>query len=163
MHLPKIDISLGIVVPSTSRAGGGIYSSARDLAQTVHDLGTPVEVYGYSDKWSAADRPEWGSLLPKTYPRLAPKSVGWSPALKKALLRSEVQIIHQHGLWTLSSSYVTRWALHSSKPVIVSPHGMLDPWALANAAWKKRIAVAAYQKRSLARASCIHALNTAEV
>jgi poly(glycerol-phosphate) alpha-glucosyltransferase len=39
---------------------------------------------------------------------------------------------------------------------------MLDPWAMRNAAWKKRIAMALYEKRNLEAASCLHALNVAE-
>jgi len=39
---------------------------------------------------------------------------------------------------------------------------MLDPWALRNSAWKKRIAGALYERRNLAGASCLHALNGAE-
>jgi glycosyltransferase involved in cell wall biosynthesis len=44
----------------------------------------------------------------------------------------------------------------------VSPHGMLDPWALENSRWKKRAAAALYENRHLRGAACLHALNEAE-
>jgi poly(glycerol-phosphate) alpha-glucosyltransferase len=50
-----------------------------------------------------------------------------------------------------------------TKPYIVSPHGMLDPWALNNSRMKKRISAALYENRHLRGAACIHALNEAEV
>jgi poly(glycerol-phosphate) alpha-glucosyltransferase len=46
---------------------------------------------------------------------------------------------------------------------MVSPHGMLDAWALGNSGWKKRLAAWAYEDANLRGAACLHALNTAEV
>jgi len=39
---------------------------------------------------------------------------------------------------------------------------MLDPWAVNNASWKKRIAGALFEKQNLASARCLHALNISE-
>jgi poly(glycerol-phosphate) alpha-glucosyltransferase len=39
---------------------------------------------------------------------------------------------------------------------------MLDPWALRNSGWKKRISAALYENRHLRGAACLHALNAAE-
>jgi poly(glycerol-phosphate) alpha-glucosyltransferase len=44
----------------------------------------------------------------------------------------------------------------------VSPRGTLDPWALANSAWKKRLAGWLYENRHLRGAACLHALCEAE-
>jgi poly(glycerol-phosphate) alpha-glucosyltransferase len=54
-----------------------------------------------------------------------------------------------------------RWS-HRTKPYIVSPHGMLDSWALNNSRLKKRICAAVYENRNLRDAACLHALNKAE-
>ena len=45
---------------------------------------------------------------------------------------------------------------------MVSPHGMLDPWALNNSRWKKRISASLYENRHLRGATCLHALNDKE-
>jgi poly(glycerol-phosphate) alpha-glucosyltransferase len=45
---------------------------------------------------------------------------------------------------------------------MISPHGMLDPWALKHSGWKKRIASALYELGHLRRAACLHALCDAE-
>ena len=39
---------------------------------------------------------------------------------------------------------------------------MLDPWALGNAAWKKRLAGWWFEHARLEGAACLHALNEAE-
>jgi poly(glycerol-phosphate) alpha-glucosyltransferase len=39
---------------------------------------------------------------------------------------------------------------------------MLDPWALRNSGWKKKLALLAYEREHLQKASCLHALCHAE-
>ena len=48
-------------------------------------------------------------------------------------------------------------------PYVVAPHGMLDRWALANSALKKRLAYAAFERASLEGAACLQALNDCEL
>lgn len=47
-------------------------------------------------------------------------------------------------------------------PIVIAPHGMLDPWALRNSGWKKRIAAALYERAHLEHAACLHALCASE-
>jgi poly(glycerol-phosphate) alpha-glucosyltransferase len=61
-----------------------------------------------------------------------------------------------------SSVASLRWARRQGRPYVISPHGMLDPWALANSPWKKRIAAGLFEHRHLAGAACLHALTAAE-
>lgn len=48
------------------------------------------------------------------------------------------------------------------QPRIVSPHGMLDSWAVQNSSLKKKIVSALYEQRNLTGAACLHALCEAE-
>ena len=48
-------------------------------------------------------------------------------------------------------------------PYVVTPHGMLDRWALANRRWKKRLAGLAFETRHLRGAACLHALCASEL
>jgi glycosyltransferase involved in cell wall biosynthesis len=50
----------------------------------------------------------------------------------------------------------------TTRPHIISPHGMLDPWALNNSRWKKRLAATLFENANLRSAECLHALNVAE-
>jgi poly(glycerol-phosphate) alpha-glucosyltransferase len=55
-----------------------------------------------------------------------------------------------------------RWGQATRRACIISPHGMLDPWALEYSRWKKRLALWGYERKHLQTASCLHALSKAE-
>jgi len=83
------------------------------------------------------------------------------PRLAGALRSEGLELLHTHGLWMYASIASMRWS-GGRKPYIISPHGMLDSWALRNSAWKKKLAGWAYENRHLRGAACLHALNDAE-
>lgn len=64
-------------------------------------------------------------------------------------------VVHVHGLWTAFEVAACREALRHGLKLVVSPHGMLDPWALRQKAMKKTLAWYAYQKRLLERANLL--------
>ncbi|WP_213803601.1 glycosyltransferase [Granulicella sp. dw_53] len=70
--------------------------------------------------------------------------------------------LHIHGLWE-NSTNIAAWTARSfKKPYIISAHGMLEPWALANKGIKKRIYSALIERRNIEGAACLHALTLAE-
>jgi glycosyltransferase involved in cell wall biosynthesis len=73
-----------------------------------------------------------------------------------------VSIIHQHALWLRSSHSVTSFAHANKVPLVIAPRGMLEPWAMNNSKWKKKLAWALYQKRDLERATAFHATALSE-
>ena len=70
--------------------------------------------------------------------------------------------VHIHGLWQRSTSAAAHLARSQNKPYVISAHGMLESWALANKKWKKRLYAALFERRNLSRAACLHALTQAE-
>ncbi|MCX6907913.1 MAG: glycosyltransferase [Verrucomicrobia bacterium] len=64
--------------------------------------------------------------------------------------------VHLHGIW--APQLVRRFQVWGRRgvPCVVSPHGMLAPWALSHKRFKKRIAWHFYQKRLLNRAALLH-------
>jgi poly(glycerol-phosphate) alpha-glucosyltransferase len=95
---------------------------------------------------------------------VGPVSFGFSPKLKQRLA-AEVNgrwIIHSHGLWMYPGVAARKLAKASGFPWVVSPHGMLEPWALENSRWKKRLAALIFENRNLRSADCLHALCEAE-
>jgi glycosyltransferase involved in cell wall biosynthesis len=75
---------------------------------------------------------------------------------------SDVDVIHNHGLWLMPNVNAGRVALRARKPFIVSPRGMLGAAALAFSRAKKRIAWALLQGDVVRCASCIHATSEQE-
>lgn len=72
-------------------------------------------------------------------------------------------VVHVHGLWHPFLHRVARASRIRGVPVVVSPQGMLTPWALGHKRLKKWIALVAYQGRDLRTAAMFHATADAEV
>jgi glycosyltransferase involved in cell wall biosynthesis len=76
----------------------------------------------------------------------------------------DFDVLHLHGVWDpllYAAARVAR-ATPLAKPYVVTPHGMLDPWSLAQSRWKKRLALALGWRRMLDRAAALHLLNADE-
>ncbi len=69
---------------------------------------------------------------------------------------SAFDLVHVQGLWAPSLHRVMSECRRHRVPYVVSPRGMLDPWALGVKKWKKRLAMALYQKRDLKGAVAFH-------
>lgn len=73
--------------------------------------------------------------------------------LRKALQRevglAPPSVMHVHGLWLPANHWAVAAARGHLIPLVMQPHGMLEPWALNHKAWKKRAALALYQRRDL--------------
>lgn len=84
--------------------------------------------------------------------------MGWCAALRNALASMPPpDLAHIHGLWRLYYAQVAHYARKRGIPVVVSVHGMLEPWALAHTGGLKRLARALYQDAMLNTAACLHA------
>ena len=95
---------------------------------------------------------------------LGPKALGFSPALS-AQLRASVRpggIIHSHGLWMHPGATARKCAGKARCPLVISPHGMLEPWALNHSRLKKKLAAWWFEDKNLQKADCLHALCAAE-
>jgi len=152
-------VRAGLLTAHLTRAGGGVFTSVRQFATTLATQpGLEVEVFGPG----RADREEWAPLVPFTAPLIGPKSFSCAPELGALLTAAHLDLLHLHGLWMHTSVASLGFTRRTGKPHLVSPHGMLDPWALHNSGWKKRLAAAAFENRNLRTAACLHALNAAE-
>ena len=72
------------------------------------------------------------------------------------------RILHDHGVWLRSNATANVRARLAGVPVVISPRGMLEPWALGHHAWKKRLAMALYQRGLLRAAAGFHATSEDE-
>ena len=154
-------MKVGFLVSSVSREAGGLFQSVRGLAKAVMSESANVSVFGIADPNSALDVPSWQPLFVRTFePQF--RAWGYSNQLASALLAADLDVLSTHGLWKYSSVASRRWHQRTARPYIVHAHGMLEPWALRNARWKKRIAGLLYQNQQLRGAACLRALCEAE-
>ena len=102
--------------------------------------------------------------LPITYWPTSRKAWLLDAALKRRFFETVAAAdgVHIHGLWEQSSLAAARTARSLAKPYIVSAHGMLEPWALAQSRLKKQVYAALFERGTLAGAACLHALTRAE-
>jgi glycosyltransferase involved in cell wall biosynthesis len=151
------------VTPSVSRLAGGLFESVRHLSHSVHAASqAAVTVLSLQDEKTSEDYHQWFPLRVQTRPVVGPRNFGYSPGFARALLSSSPSLVHLHGLWRYTSFSVWRWSLRTSKPYLVSPHGMLEPWALGQSRLKKRFALLLYTGACLRRAACLRATSRAE-
>jgi glycosyltransferase involved in cell wall biosynthesis len=154
-------MKVGFLVSSISRNAGGLFQSVRGLAKAVASTKTNVRVLGISDEQSGLDAREWRPLSLETFrPQL--RAWGYANQLVPAMLAADLDILSVHGLWKYCSVASRRWHHQTKRPYIVHPEGMLEPWALRNARWRKRIAALFYENQHLREAACLRALCDAE-
>ena len=152
---------VGCLLDCVSRNAGGLFESVRRLAQSLPGAGDTVRVFSLEDEHSAADVPAWRPLEVQTF-RPVESGWGYAPKLFPALCDAKLDVLLTHGLWKYSSVASLQWSRRTGRPSIIHPHGMLDPWAVRNSAWKKRVAGLLYEHAHLRRAACLRALCESE-
>lgn len=156
------------LTPYISRKAGGMLDCTRRLAQALASApagaAIRVEVLAPSDEHAAADLPGWEPLPVHLFPRRGPTVFGYAPGMVGSLRALGPDVVHTHGLWTYLSVAALAWARGAGtrRPYMISPQGMLDPWALAHSRTKKRVAAALFERRHLAGAACLHAVSAGE-
>lgn len=72
-------------------------------------------------------------------------------------------VFHVNGCWTLQCSWTIFWAKSKGYRVVLSPHGMLEPWNIKkNYFWKKLPALLLYQKKSVKECNILIATSETE-
>lgn len=145
-----------------SRNAGGLFNSVRRLTFETRQNGIDVRVGAVRDSETLADSGAWAPVPLSTFPGLGPHGFRYSPGLWNWVKESHAEALHLHGLWQFTAFVANRWQRSTGRPLVVSPHGMLEPWALQQSRWKKRLAGLAFQSECLHRAACIRATSEME-
>ena len=173
------EVNIVSLVGSVSRRAGGLFESVRRLDQEVMSItgkmkdpihtrtdhlaeNIKVNVLGIRDECTELDSGSWFPLSVRAFPCVGPRAFGYAPGLAARLNELRSDLVHVHGLWQFTSLAALTWHRRCRRPYVVSPHGMLDPWALRHARWKKQLGWVAYEKRHLQNAACLRALCAAE-
>jgi glycosyltransferase involved in cell wall biosynthesis len=75
---------------------------------------------------------------------------------------SDYDLLHSHTLFAPMLAIAHWMARRRGVPYVMTPHGMLDPWAIAHKAWKKDVYFRWIERPTLTHAAAIHALNQRE-
>lgn len=139
---------------------GGIFYAVSSLCTALVQQKVKVSVIGCHDTAWHKDLDAWGSVPVSPYKAYGP--LRSSLELRRLLRNTDADLVHQHGIWLDDQWAAMQWQKQTGRPVVISPHGMLDPWAVRNSAWKKKLAGWLFANASLRKASCIHALCQSE-
>jgi poly(glycerol-phosphate) alpha-glucosyltransferase len=147
---------------SVSRKAGGLFDGVLRLAQSQHATGMNVKAFGLWDEFSDDDRAAWNPVPVAAFKPSWPKLIGRAPGFLDGLNEFAPDISHTHGLWLYPSIAAKNYSRKKKRPYLISPHGMLDPWALKNSRWKKWIACRMFERGHLRGARCFRALCASE-
>lgn len=155
-------MKLGVLTSSISRNAGGLYTSVRKLTQAVQRLEVESNIYSFKDEFTVFDQPNWLPLKTEVFDPKGPSFFPFSKEMSLSVLKSNSDLLHCHGIW-LFPSFINVLAYYKFKtPYVISPRGMLDPWAIKNSAWKKKLVGILIEDRHLKNATCLHALCASE-
>lgn len=143
---------------------GGIAAAIPPLLEACSNHGPSTEIV--SQTWPEEESVELPGNVYSYYVQMATNSkFGYSHELRRVLRQRLVcgaDLIHSHNLWMYINYLSAELASSLKKPHLITPHGALEPWALAHSARKKKLARFLFQDRGLKKAACVHALSLPE-
>lgn len=176
-HLPSADATGGVptplcvlhYLPNVRLRDGGVARAMLDLCGAVLEgdvarvtllTGDRLDVPADWPTIDPADAFAHGSTRrprvvttddPDTNRRFGP-----GPLAVADRLLAETDVLHLHGVWTVSNLQLARIARRRGVPYLVTTHGMLNDWAMTQRGLKKRAFLATVGRRHLRRAAFVH-------
>lgn len=149
-----------------SRSYGGVSEVVRQLGRAlVERSDMDFSVVSFDDRFSESDR-HWYSGIPMYYYSIVNlpivKSLGLSFDLYPNLCKIKPDIIETQGVWMYFSAAALHYKKKHGAKIVVTPHGMLDTWAVQNSGWKKKIVGYLFEYDNLKNADCLKALCQSE-
>jgi glycosyltransferase involved in cell wall biosynthesis len=150
------------VISSLRLTSGGPTVSVTRLCEALNAIGAPAEIATVAAPGDEGAPPPGTAI--HAFPIAWPGPLRRSPGLAEFLAREggSFDLIHVHGLWQWPGVYGRRSAARHHRPLVISPRGMLEPWALDQRRWLKRLAMGTWEGRNLAACRMLHATSDQE-
>jgi glycosyltransferase involved in cell wall biosynthesis len=157
-------LRIGVLSQSLSRHSGGVAEAMRLFGNAVRaeNPAHELHVFANHDVATDQDRPLYDGWHVHVARGFGPARFAFAPGLLRAMLAADLDVLHIHGIWQAHALAGWLWHRITRRPVVVSPHGMLEPWIMANSARSKQIVGRLFQNDLMRRAAVIHALTGAE-
>lgn len=134
--------NIGHILPTTTKMAAGLITSVKNISESLNNYQINSIIYSLDN-----------------YPNFFKKSLFIRSCKSKD---KYPDIFHSHGIWRSQSSISNYFNTQRNIPNIISPHGMLDKWALNQNKIIKKIYWNFKEKEYLSKCSCIHALCKSE-
>jgi glycosyltransferase involved in cell wall biosynthesis len=154
------------VIPGIDPRLGGPVAVVAGLAAAQADAGLGASVlnlFAAGDDSSAAESlRSRGVAVTEVGP--VTDGRGNHPQLVRTVeeLVPRADVVHVHALWETIQFHAARAAIRHRKPYVVTPHGMLSPWSLAQKRLKKWLYMRLRLRACLEGASALHFTSEAE-
>ncbi len=146
----------------------GLGATALNLAREQNSLEADAHIWSLdndADRRWASESSGFSADNIRLFPSVGPRIAGYSRAMEReaSLAAARISVVHQHALWTGLSRVTTLLRERHGVATVITPHGSLEKWAIKKSWWKKRIALALYEKNNLYGTSCLHAVGQNEI
>ena len=135
--------------------------SVRGLADGLAEAGHTVELLSTAHDGNGAARIE-GNLSVRIFSRGRPARLCPAPDLRNHLRQADTELVHNHGLWLRPLHHAHLAAAQKGIPLVISPRGMMSPWAWNHHRLQKRLASWWVHPGALAAAAGWHATSESE-
>ncbi|OKH22633.1 glycosyltransferase [Chroogloeocystis siderophila] len=155
-----------MLVPAVGTVYGGPSKSVVELAQALGHHSIEVDLITTNANGSEKLNVPLQTWISETsyrfqyFPYWDLKGYKFSLALTNWLFKnaSNYDLVHANAVFSYAN-LPAYWACQQQKiPYLVTPRGMLEPWALSYKAWKKRLYYNLFEKPALQQASAIQTL-----
>jgi glycosyltransferase involved in cell wall biosynthesis len=150
------------VVPSLLATYGGPSQSVPALCEGLAARGNEVVLHTYAP---VPTSPVGRGFEVRAYAALPWRrrlGLSWELAGALRAAANSGEILHVHGLWTLASLLPTAAVLGTHCKLVISPRGMLEPWALEQNSSQKRWVWRFLQGPAVRSAALLHATAATE-
>lgn len=150
---------------SISRLAGGMFESVPGLARGIDAVGGWRTItFSMHDAHTNEDLATWEGLDTVISPPSWFGALGSALSVQQRVIKVQPAVLHVHGIWGISSraAWTTYLIERAPSRIVVSPRGMLAPWALSRSRTKKALAWSLWTGGLLRSAGCLHALGEPE-
>lgn len=157
---PQFEGQILQVLASISKESGGVAFFIKDLCDNLAKIGASGSILttsrGDVEELSIAANFPIEHVVAQGRMGAVLGALATLSRARQILARKEVSVVHSHGLWLLSEHFAVKQAKAAGVPYMISPHGMLEEWALNHGRLKKKIARNLFQDADLRGAAAFH-------
>ncbi len=155
------------VIPTISARYGGPAKACGEMSMALADRGHEVEIFttnydgfgGYVEPSVSPLTERRSDITVHTFPvDVPPDYFRISRPLARALNErlSAIDVLHVHSLYLFTTLASGFFAHRHKVPLILRPHGTLDPYIYPRHRWRKFVVEWLYQNRLFKRAAAVH-------
>lgn len=152
------DMKIIHYIPSIDRTAGGTSTYMQVLAKGLGEL---AEVHIITH---ASENPLTMENCTVHYvPEYNPFKRTWTKLVTAMMEEIRPDIVHVNCCWMPACAAVQRIAQKCGYRVVLTPHGMLEPWIIKRHYWTRKLpALLLYQKAAIRKADCLQATAESE-